>query len=281
MRDFSDHLYDQLQESLREISGQQDKPPLRRAMDSVVAVRTIILQLKEFIIPYQFATPAEEIQFFKEIQPEFYSLLIYYIRVVYIESRQPVGSKEDQRLYLEKELHHILLFFEQNQDIYRYYRLEETERDAQYFLRDPPLKHLITSDLPTEDAYLLYDSRFCTEAGYKISRIKANEMLRPYLEEKLDELETGRKKVHNPLNWKLKKVQLAELIFLLHAYGAFGNLKLKTIVDAIASMWNCPLSNIYKTFEEMRIRKKDRFPFTRQMLNAGERKMDEDDINAR
>lgn len=281
MKDFADNLYDQLQESLREISGEQDKHPLRRARDSVVAVRSTIMELKRFILSYSFADQAEEILFFKEIQPEFYSLLIYYIRMVFIETHQPVGSKDDRRLFLEKELHHILTFFEQNQEIYRYYRLEETVRDPQYFLRDPPLKHLMTSDLPTEDAYLLYDSRFCTEMGYKISRIKANELLRPYLEEKLEEIETGRQRVHNPLTWKLKKVHLAELIFLLHAYGAFGNLKPKTIVDAIASMWNCPLSNIYKTFEEMRIRKKERFPFTRQMLSAGERQMDEDDLKAR
>lgn len=276
MRAYSDNLYERLQENLQEISGDQNKSLLRRMMDSVVAVRTIIMDLKEFILSYQFTTPQEEIEYFKEVQPEFYSLMIYYIRAVFIESRHPVGSKEDRRLFLEKELHQILAFYEQNQDIYRYYRLEETALDQLYFLRGQG-----NSDVPTEDAYLLFDNRFSTEVGYKIARIKANELLRSFVEEKMEELETGRKKVTYPLRWRPKKVYLAEIIYLFHAYEAFGNLKMKTIVDAISTAFNCPIANISKMVEEMRIRKKGHFPGIMEMLSAGERKMDEDDLKAR
>jgi hypothetical protein len=210
------------------------------------------------------------------VQPEFYSLLIYYIRIVSIESRIPVGTKQQRCDFLEKELKQIDTFFEQNTDVYKYYRLEDTAMDTIYFTRNSK-----SEQLPTEDAYLLYDSRFCTEMGYKVARIKANELLRPYLEERIDEQEPGHKSMPRPLTWRLKKVHLAELIFLLHAYGAFGNLKIKAIVEVISVMWNCPISNIYKIIEEMRIRKKERFPFTKRMLTAAERKMDEDDLRAR
>lgn len=275
MKVFSDKLYDELQEALKEISVDQDKSPIKRAKDSVIAVRTAISELKEFIISYKFNNAAEEIHFFKEIQPQYYRLLIYYIRVVSIETRCPVGGKEGQRIFFESELHQIQGFFEQNQDIYKYYRLEETGLDTEYFMRDKAI-----SNLPTEDAFLLYDNRFCTEMGYKIAKIKANELLKSFLEGKLEELVAGRRAMTSPLKWTDKKIYLAELIYLLHANGVFGHLKIKTIVDAISNTWNCPIPNIYKMLEEMRVRKREKFPFIRQLLSSGERQMDEDDLKA-
>lgn len=276
MKAFTLDLFEQMKDTLRDIESDRDKHALRRWKDSIVAIRSVITTLKQYIVSYQFADVAEEILFFKEIQPQFYSYLIYYIRIVHIEAHMPVGSKEDKRQYLDAEMRQIKLFFAQTQDIYRYYRLEETILDHQYFRREGQPEMQMD-----DDAYLLYDLRFCTEVGYKIARIKANDMLTLFLDERMEEIETNRPVIHNTLEWKAKKVFLVELLYLLHAFGVFGKVKLKTIFDTVSVQWNCPLSNGYKTVEEIRIRKKVRFAFAEQLVATGERQMDEDDLKAR
>ena len=109
-----------------------------------------------------------------------------------------IGSTEDQTLFFNRELKRIHDFFEFNLEAYKYYRLEETSHDEQYFLRD-----YIATDLPTEDASLLYDSRFSTEMGYKFARIKANEMLKSYLQAKLEEVTPPRGRLRDRLGkWR-------------------------------------------------------------------------------
>lgn len=71
------------------------------AMDTLTLCRLcvdylqeILGELKAFIVSYPFASPEEEIHFFKELKPLIASKIIYYNSVYKIEVRFPSGSEE-------------------------------------------------------------------------------------------------------------------------------------------------------------------------------------------
>jgi hypothetical protein len=70
---------------------------IRKSHKSIHCVKDSLTQLKEFILQHSFCNEADEIRFFKEIKPEFFSQLIYYVKVFNIESRRPMRSYENQK----------------------------------------------------------------------------------------------------------------------------------------------------------------------------------------
>lgn len=275
MENFIETLYERLEDNLQSIAASHENNSLQKTKRSISEVKVAISQLKDFILTHTFSDEQEEITFFKHTQPQFYCLHIYYVCIAGIETRLPVGGKEENENFYRTELKRFRNFFDRNIDIYKYYRQESTYLDKYYFLRVN-----FDSELLIDDSYL-YDPRFATKMSYQFARIKAIELIESWLKMKLDELNDIRPPEPRPLKWKGKKVLLAEVIYMLHANGVFGNIKLKLLADTITRDWNCPIHNIYKTLEEIRLRKKNRLPGLHQMIAGTERKMDEDDLNAR
>ena len=56
----------------------------------------------------------EEIEFFKEMKPKFYSQFIYYVKVFHIEINRPAASDKVQIAYLESHLNRSKHFFDNN-----------------------------------------------------------------------------------------------------------------------------------------------------------------------
>lgn len=270
MRQYCENLYEQLQESLAEVVLEKGDSPLARAQKSIRLTKNYLGRLKDHLTTYTFCDEKEEIHFFKYIFPDFYSQLIFYIRQAEMEASVPEGGNADQRQFYQAELLRIRQYFDRHIDIYKYYRMQSTYLDDLYFLRRREAE-----EIPEEEYCVLYDQQFYTKMTYPFAKIRAHELLRDYIQGRLDELDGKQAPIPHPLQFKLKKVFLAELIFALEATGAFGNLKTRLIADTIATDWNCPISNIYKTYEEICIRKKERFPFLQMLLANAQRRSDE------
>jgi hypothetical protein len=82
-----------------------------------------------------FATPAEEIFFFREVKPRFTSLIEYYTRRYHALLFLPAEDKSDQARFWKWELRKIERFFENQTGFCRYIREGATDKDEQYFLR--------------------------------------------------------------------------------------------------------------------------------------------------
>lgn len=95
-------------------------------------------ELKDFILNYTFKHQSEEIQFFKEIKPQLFSILIYYRKIYNLEMRIPTGGKIEKKEYLENILSRIKYFFDLNCGFYQYYPSGSTHFDKYYFLRGKP-----------------------------------------------------------------------------------------------------------------------------------------------
>src|SRR5690606_11241895 len=131
------------------------------------------------------------------------------------------GQEKEVRKYYKSEMAKLKSFFDDNLEVYRYYRTGDRELDGRYFVRR-------RFDLkPTLDsAYFQADHRFSTSHDFKVARIMANDMTRTYLEERMavaNDWQPAGPGNKAKLNWTAPKVALVELIYALHAGGVFNN----------------------------------------------------------
>lgn len=258
----------------------QEDNILQLAEHSFQAVRNVIEQLRNHVAETNFVSVEEEIYFFKEIKPQFYSKLIYYLKVFAIETRRPTGSTAAEEKYLQKELNRLKHFFDDNLDFYQYYRSGATYLDKKYFLRGK-----IDIHFSPDTYYYSADPKFSTSHDYKVSRIIANELVRIYLISALGELEqkddehkmNGTQKA--PFSWTAPKASLIELIYALQALGVYnnGSADVKQIATTFERMFNIDLGNYYNVFQEIRMRKKNQTSFLDKLKEKLIQRIDEAD----
>ena len=68
---------------------------IEKSQKSFTCVTNALKDLKAFVMEYEFINDAEEIQFFKKLKPELYSLSIYYKKITKIESLHPIGCQDE------------------------------------------------------------------------------------------------------------------------------------------------------------------------------------------
>ena len=276
---FCSDLYKDLELQL-ENTWRNQNSVLYLAQQSVRVTKNIIEQLKEIVGVYRFEKEEDEIFFFKEVKPLFYSKLIYYVDIFRIELRRPTGSNKTVENYIYNELNRLKSFFENHLPFYEYYRSGLSHLDKEYFLRG---KHNI--DVSLDSYYFNTDVNFCTGHDYTVSRILANEQVRIYLNRVLEELsKTGQTLPSGTLNqmvltWTASKAALIEVMYALQSAGTFNNgaADLKQLAVYFEQAFNIKLGNYYNVFQEMRIRKKNRTSFLDQLKERLIRRMDEAD----
>lgn len=261
-------------------SGEVNK--VNGAKRSIACCKTVMQKLRQVILSQNFESTADEIEFFKIVKPKFHSRLLFYLKMYNIELNRPTGSKSDQSEYLSKEFYKLRLFFESHTAFYHYYRSGETFLDEQYFLRHKNATH----GGGVQFLYIDADPNFSTIYDYQVAKILANQLLSDYLNEELSAIELPADKevttVKPVLSWSDSKVALAELLYALYATGIFNNTQadIKTISAYFCGMFNVKIGNIYKVFEEIRLRKKNRTAFIDALRQNLIQRMDRDDEQA-
>ena len=222
----------------------------------------------------------EEIQFFKEMKPQILSRLLYFNKVYTIEIKCPNGSNVIYKSYYEKELNSLTYFFDRHLDFYRYYRSESTHLDEQYFVRGKPNVRLCV-----DSSQFIRDPKFSTGYDYKVARILSNEMLRIYLNKKLQDIDRhsailnqGRYSGKNTIQWTAPKSAAIELGYALYTSGVLnkGNMNIQEIMLFLQKILNVDLGDYYRTYVAIKNRKKDRTAFLKQLIENLEKKMDEE-----
>lgn len=235
--------------------------------------------LKHFISGYSFLNEAEEIQFFKETKPRFFSLLIYYSKVYNIELRMPAGSTDDKRCHLVHIQESIRIFFDMNIELYGYYRSGSTHLDHLYFLRGKRNTRLLIDSLNFER-----DSCFSTCCDHRIAGILANERLEIYLNTRLAGLtheESNNESIYGTRSnekWTDTKNALGEIIYGIDTLASINHGKIDIIVLAgiFGKIFNVDMGNIYQIYIELK-GKKDRTEYLNRMIKALLKRMDDDD----
>jgi hypothetical protein len=277
--DTAEHKYRSLEEDLKAIAN-QEKNILSRSEKCIEAINQSLIELKKLFLTHHVDDQEKEIFFFKKIKPKFVSQLIYYIKILKIESSRPIGSKKTLKKYFQKELSRLRFFYEDNKEFYQYFRTGSTYLDHNYFLRNGNKNHLYT------EAYSFdLDPQFSTSHDHKVAMILAHEMLQNYLKLAIEEIDkpattqTDIEAEKKKLSWTGSKTALIELLYAFHSTGVLNqsNTDVKQIATYFENVFNVDLGNYYRTFQEIRNRKSGRTKFLDLMREKLILRMDESD----
>lgn len=247
---------------------------------SIEIILKSIHKVKDIILKSGFKTEQEEINFFKELKPQFTSKLIYYNSLYKIETKKPFGSSRIMKKYYNNELDKLKRYFDNNLDFYKYYRTGSCYLDYKYFVRGK-----FDIKLSLDNYYFETDLNFTTSHDFKIAKILANDLLQLYLENQLVTLEHKEDKTksqRNPnakLTWTGSKVSLTELIYALQSEGIFNNgtADLKNIAEYFEEIFNIDLGQYRRTFLEIRLRKDNRAKFISSLQEKLIKRMEDTD----
>lgn len=258
MRDFTTNLKLEVDQNIRSIeSGEHNI--LNRVAKAAKMLEDKLNQLKTFISEYTFADDEEEIQFFREIKPPIYCLLLFYQKVYNIEMNRPMGTVEAEIDYLNSKLDHIREYAANHLDFYRYVRSGATHLDRDYYLH---------GESGGDSQYLEYfsferDLSFTTIGDFRLSTMMANEMLQNFIKEELELvgrerhiLNTGSLATTNFPRWTDKKNGLIEILYAFHEMGCIdnGNLSLNRLASHFEFAFDIKLGNVTRAFHEMKFR---------------------------
>jgi hypothetical protein len=226
--------------------------------------------------PAVFDTPEMEMDFFKKIRPGFEAELIYFGELYYILSTIPQRRRDAIR-YLEKQFLPIRLYQQRYQLLYEYYCLGRSDYDGELFTRsETGTAFFITQPLPLSDMHSV-------PAGKVFARFRAYDELHGFLEKEIRNLKNKAEKGPHSVKWTATKAALVELAYALKASGAInqGNASIRDIATHLERAFQQDLSQFYRTFQEIRIRKNSRTTFLDRLKEKLEKWMDNTDLNSK
>jgi hypothetical protein len=236
---------------------------LQHAEQSYRTAEQALSELKEHIINQDFPDKQEEINFFKRVKPMFLKELLYYMEVFQVESWKPPVGRDEQIAHYKLGALRADLFFKINNELYTYYRMGSSIHDEQYFLRGG------RCDLITPISVSDTDSRFSTIYSFRFAELQAFEQFSDYLHRCTYNLEhpgspiSENDKGKPSIRWTDAKSALVELAYGIYAKGSInhGKADIKQIMTALEIAFNVDTGNFYRTFQNLRVRKKNRTPY--------------------
>ena len=128
--------------------------------------------LREQVNTNEFKNSKSEIYFFKNVKPQVFSKLIYYVKLFNIETKRPRSSRKTQIKYLNEHIDKLQTYFNDNLEFYHYYRRGASFLDEQYFLRGK-----VDIRLHPDTFHFFTDKQFSTSHDSTVATILAYDML--------------------------------------------------------------------------------------------------------
>lgn len=246
-------------------------------IEALSLCKKALLYQKQVVSLEGFSTEQHEIEFFKVTKQNPLHLLVYYTELRFFENKYPLGAKKKQEKYINKQLDRLNRFFEYHLDFIQYVESGSEYLDKQYFLR----KNLDFSRIPYLKFYNL-DPEFNTSHDLLLAKLFAYRKLADLLMTRLNEVQnTIFKEIpKSQLKWTSSKAALTELTYALYHGGAVnnGNTDIKEIASALERTFNFPIGDLYRTYTEIRSRKKGQSKFLDELsvsLITGMSRLDE------
>lgn len=255
---------------------------IESAEEGIKITKKAIDKIRNHVIANGFKTKKDEISFFKNVKPKIYSKLIYFVKLINIESHRPRSSNKNQIKYLNKNIDKLQVYFTDNLEFYHYYRTGATFLDEQYFLRGK-----VDIRLQLDTLYSFIDDQFSTSHDNTVAKIIAHDLLIIYLKEEIQKLEdngmetTAINTKHNSkLFWTANKTDLVELIYAIHSSKSLnsGTADIKKIAQSFEQIFNIELGDYYRTYLEIKSRKIQQVKFLDKLKEALLSKIEDSNI---
>ncbi len=249
-----------------------------KASNKIIEVlNTKIYDLYVWFSKYTFPSPEEEIQFFKEQKPSIISKLIYYNKIIDIESNLPT-AKEFKINFLKKEIDKISQYSTENSFFNQYYRSGSIHNDLKYFTRNRD------KNLNYYECHIInYDISVSTSHDFNVAQILANDLIIFYLEDKLEYLNGNPRQNPNAiaLNWTGSRIELIELLYALQTQKVInnGSMEMKEFATTFGQLFNIELEEtIYRSYYDIKHRKSGRTKFLNSLSETFNNRMENDEM---
>lgn len=257
MKNFTERFYSAMENQLLEVSLNGETLAEQYGA-SILICKKAMAKLKNYVSSYQFENIEEEINFFKEIKPMFYSKYIYFIWVYKFLTQKPPGGEDILRAYINFHLTGLQRFFDDNKAFYQYYRTGAIQMDAIYYTRGG-------FDVQMELEDFEEDEQYSTSHDYKLSKLIATEKYQDYLNLELAKLNNDDSLLaeelipFKPATWTAAKTDAVELIYSLKASGSVnnGNIDISELVAIWEYVFQVDLKDYYHKYKDITRRKKE------------------------
>ena len=257
-------LLDQLQEIEQNHEG-----ILEQAFRSIEVCRNTLFELKKEVIAQGFDSITSEIDFFKITKQVPLVQLIYFSEIHSFEIQFPKADRTTQIKYIKKKINKLNRFFLYNLDFGQYVNSGATHFDKEYYTRD-----FLNSYYITTSKFYFQDPDFSTPRDMLLGKFKAYNSLINYLEERLFRLKStinGKNlNFHNTekISWPFSNTDWVELVYALSAAGLAKHNKLSIIKISkmLQLIFDFEPKDIYKTFQELKVRKTSRTLFLEHLI---------------
>lgn len=270
MKPFTERFYSALEHQLAEISL-SGEPLIEQYRASIKVSKKAMNKLKNYISSYAFESVTEEVNFFREIKPKFYSKYIYFINIHNYLLQKPTGGENIQRDYINMHLAELKTFFDHNRAFYSYYRSRMTQMDEIYYTRGGFDVHAELEDFEEDEQY-------STSHDYKLSKIIANEKFQDYLILELAKIGNedlaalaGHKMFPFPHpKWTASQTDAAELLYSLQTSCAVnnGNIEISELVAIWEFVFQMEINEPYHKLLDIVKRQKEMFIFLTRLRNS-------------
>ena len=238
-----------------------------------------IIDIRKVFGIYNFDSTNAEVKFFKYQKPVIYGHLKYYLHIQSYLIYKGSGSITQQRQLVDNNIKKLKKGLKPFAEFVTYCKQGRSELDEYYYLRKNKSLWPITYR-----SACIYDPDFSTSHDELRAEIVAYDLIMKFYEK---ELETLRIKELNAyvvdssnenkfnLEWTSNKIDLVELIYALQTSRAIqnGKISITTLANVFGTVFNTDLSNIHRTYVELKSRKKDRCKFMKYLMVALENRV--------
>lgn len=230
--------------------------------EKIKAAKDMLHELRLHIRKNDFATPQEEIYFFKHVKAKICGEIKFHTCQLSFYVEKPNATVCIQKDYIKAALKKLEAKKRKNIAFYKYYKSAETTFDDKFFLRGAG-----QFDLFSEDNILCLDPEFNTSHDMLASEVIVYDLLTEFYKielrnlKKMDahcpEQEVSRKTKRQNIKWTGSKSELIELVYALHGMSVLdnGNIDIKEIVSLFEQMFNTSLGDFYRAYHDIRSRK--------------------------
>jgi len=277
LTDYAGRLFIDMKEKLAQAESSAESL-LCRLSKAIAICNDELKQLNDFASKTRFASPAEEINFFKNIKPPFVAELVYHAKLYQIHLCWPPGEDSQHREYLRRSLMYFQQFYMDNFSFMLYWRTESVDRDAEYFIRnDNPSYEFLSLPFQIKGDALStgYDCLVaCTLAFDRLIETVKEMLAAPGTSGHVPAAS-----IPGKTTWTDDKVGLVELAYSIVEKGSCNNGKatLAAVIAALQLAFNVSIGQYSRTWIAIRRRKSDRPSFLEKLLQCFKRCLDRDD----
>lgn len=218
----------------------------------------------------------EEIYFFKHIKPIVCAHNLFYRKIIQLQHEKPVKGLKTQIRFYKKQLDIEYRFKLRHKAFAYYLKSKQTHLDAIYFTRREPLPY------DPDDLRLQCNPGYSTPRDFLTAKLTATVLLTEYLKTKIMQLaDHPTAEPDSPhLNWSGSRTDLIELTYALYHAKVIhkGKADIIEIARALSNFFNMDPGDVYKTYSEIKSRKKSRTKFLDEMAMNLQLVMDREDF---